>query len=245
MIALKLWYDIRRRFYISLSLFALIAILAVLFFPFLKTAIENWMAGIPTLDTPEFKRLTGEYRYYINTRWFGEIEKTVLFGILLTLGGVMAEGRSRSALITLSLPVSRAQWFFSQFGVGIAAVFLLNLVGTAIVTVGGFAIGQPLSWTQISAGTILVSVAAAPYLALALLAEAYTRERLVAGILAATFLVLTNRFDYFSFFDPWLPESLMSVLATNSLVYKPLITILVVTLACLAAGSRKFQQTDF
>lgn len=245
MIALKIWYDIRRRFFLCLIFFALAAVLTVLFFPFLKTAMENWAAGFPAIDTPEVRQLTTQYPYYIGSRWFGEIEKTVLFGILLTLGGVMAEGRSRSALITLSFPVSRRRWFFSQFAAAMAGVFVLNLLGTLIVSVGGFAIGQPLPWMLISAGTILVSIAAAPYLAVALLAESYTGERLIAGIAAMAFLIVTNKFDYFSFFDRWMPESLMSMLFTNVFAWKPLVTILAVTIACLAAGLRKFRHTDF
>ena len=245
MMSLKLWYDIRSRFYASLAFVALIAALHVAVFPFLKTLLGDWTNGVPILDSPEFRRLTEDYSYYTTSRWFGEIGRSVLFGILLTLGGVLAEGRSRAALITLSLPVSRRAWVLGQMAAGAGALLLLNLAGSLVVAAGGVILGQPISAMQAVLGTLLLSVAAMPYLAVTLLAGAYTGERLLAGTAAIAFLVLTNKLDFFRAVRPWMPESLMNVLQSHELPWKALLSIAIFTIAALAGAIREFKRTDY
>ena len=245
MMSLKLWYDIRRRFYASLAFFALIAALHVAVFPFLRVVLGDWTEGVPVLDSPEVRRLAESYPYYTGSRWYGEIERSALFGILLALGGVMAEGRTRAALITLSLPVSRAAWIAGQLAASLAAVFALNLAGNAIVAAGGTILGQPIPVSQAVLGAVLISIAVLPYLAVTLLASAYTGERLMAAVAAVAFLIFTNKLDYLWAVDPWLPESLMSVLTHPGFPWKPVVSITSVTAAALAGAIREFQRADF
>src|SRR6185436_11033878 len=111
------------------------------------------------------------------------------------IGGIFSEHRSRAIFLTLALPVKRNSWVLGQAGIAWIGVLLLNAMGALIVTSGGFLAGHTLAPTQALAGLLLNSVAAAPYIAFAVLASAYTGDRAIAGATAILFVAITNKLD--------------------------------------------------
>ena len=114
MIAWKIWHDTRNRFYGSIFFLLAIAVCHVALFPFLKEIIK--MSEIDVTKMPEVRLMIESFVSYTNIRWFEEIERSVIFGVILALGGVLAEAKSKTILLTLGLPVRRRTWILFQFG---------------------------------------------------------------------------------------------------------------------------------
>src|SRR5262245_65408666 len=115
MIAWKIWHDTRNRFYGSVFFLLAIAVCHVALFPFLKGIIK--MSGIDVTNLPEVRQMIDNFVSYTNMRWFEEIERNAIFGVILALGGVLTEARSKTILLTLSLLVKRGTWIFFIFGI--------------------------------------------------------------------------------------------------------------------------------
>jgi hypothetical protein len=178
MIAWKIWHDLHRRFYGTLFFVLAIAIMHVALFPLMK-GFFNW-ADIDLSELPDVRSIAENFKQYTEWRWFNEIERNVLFGIILALGGILTEARLRTIHLTLSLPVSRRKWLQVQFVVVLSLLFALNLIALPILFAGGFIYKQPLEIVHVFLNTILLKLTPAPYIAVRVLFTSITGESIRA-----------------------------------------------------------------
>src|SRR5574342_835416 len=131
MIAWKIWHDTRNRFYGSIFFFLAIALVHVCLFPFLKGILK--MSEIDVTSIPQVQQMIQSFISYTNFRWFLEIERNVIFGVILSLGGVLAEAKSKTILLTLGFPVRRRNWILVQFGMVMFFLLALSLLASPIL----------------------------------------------------------------------------------------------------------------
>ncbi|MCI0687875.1 MAG: hypothetical protein L0Y54_11650, partial [Sporichthyaceae bacterium] len=138
MIVWKTWFDVRARFGIALGIGAIYAVGVVLVF----ARITGRLGG--PLDwemSPEegaaVARLAADYGAYLRQAWTWDAGGFIPYlAALLTVGGVMSEPREGTAVLSLSLPVSRARWIVVQ-GVVALAMTLVVAVTLALLLLGG------------------------------------------------------------------------------------------------------------
>jgi ABC-type transport system involved in multi-copper enzyme maturation permease subunit len=243
MIAWKIWHDLQKRFYGVLFFVIAIAIMHVALFPLTKGFL-NW-ADIDTSKWPGLKNLVENYGTYTDWRWFHEIERNVLFGIILALGGILTESRQRTIQLTLSLPASRRKWLSTQFGIVLGLLFALNFIALPILMAGGFIHQQQLGIGRSFLNTLLLTLTAAPYIGMTFLFASITGDSIRAFLYSFAFLVFSNRLDYFIAIDRWMPETLMTKLWTPEFPWQPIVTILFLTSISFAAAIFRFEKTDY
>ncbi len=177
MILWKTWFDLRYRFLVCIGIFLAIVILHIAIFPYLKELTADWVPDMSGTEMLAASRLMQDYVIYNDVRWFQEIERLGLFAIILSLGGVLTEARTRSIFITLSLPVSRRKWLLAQFGTVAAALLAMSLMGAILLSAGGALIGQHYSMNRALLGSLLLTVCVIPWIGLTLLTTTITGDR--------------------------------------------------------------------
>jgi ABC-type transport system involved in multi-copper enzyme maturation permease subunit len=240
MTAWKVWHDLQRRFYGTLFFVLAIAFMHVAFFPLMK-GLFNWVdLDVTQLDV---KDIVQNFPLYTDWRWFHEIERNVLFGIILALGGILTEARQRTILLSLSLPVTREKWLQVQFIVVLGLLFVLNLLALPILITGGLIYDQPIHIGSALLKTILLTLTAAPYIAVTLFFASITGDSIRAFLYSFAFLIFSNRLDYFVKIDPWMPETLMT--QPDGIPWRPIVTIVLLTVVCFTAAVIRFKKTDY
>jgi hypothetical protein len=240
MIAWKIWHDLHRRFYGTLFFVLAIAIMHVVLFSLMK-GFFNW-AEIDLSELPDVKAIAENFNVYTEWRWFNEIERNVLFGIILALGGILTEARHRTIHLTLSLPVSRRKWLQVQLIVVLGLLFVLNLIALPILFAGGFIYERPLGIGDAFLNTILLTLTAAPYIGITLLFSSITGDSIRAFLYSFAFVIFSNRLDYLVSVDRWLPETLMT---SSDFAWEPIVTIVLVTTISFIAAVKRFERIDY
>jgi ABC-type transport system involved in multi-copper enzyme maturation permease subunit len=243
MIAWKIWHDARNRFYGSIFFVLVIAVCHVALFPFVKTAIK--MSEIDVSKLPEVQQIIKSFVSYTNVRWFEEIERSAIFGIVLALGGVLAEPKSKTILLTLGLPVQRRTWILFQFGMVMLLLLTLNLIASPILIAGGYLFNDPMSVARTLLGAFMLTLTAAPYIGMTHLFTSISGDNLRACLYSFGFMILTNKLDFFKVADPWLPESFMKAFVEPIFPWQALISIFAITTLSLVAAIKRFEQTDY
>jgi hypothetical protein len=243
MITWKIWHDTRNRFFGSIFFLVVIAICHVALFPFMKEAIK--MSEIDVSNIPEVRQMINSFVSYTNIRWFEEIERSAIFGVILALGGVLAEPKSKTILLTLGLPVQRRTWILFQFGIVMLLVLTLNLLASPILIAGGYIFNDPMSVAHTLLGAFMLTLTAAPYVGMTLLFTSISGDNLRACLYSLGFMILTNKLDFFKDIDPWLPESFMKALVDPIFPWQAVISILAITTLSLISAIKRFEQTDY
>ncbi len=243
MIAWKVWHDLHKRFYGTLFFILAIAIMHVSLFPLMK-GLFNWV-DLDTSQLSDVKNIVEDFAKYTDWRWFHEIERNVLFGIILALGGILTEARQRTILLSLSLPVSREKWLQVQFIVVLGLLFVLNLIALPILIAGGLIYHQPIHIGYALVNTILLTLTAAPYIAVTFFFSSITGDSIRAFLYTFAFLIFSNRLDYFVKIDPWMPETLVTQIAATGIPWRPIVTIVLLTVFSFTAAVFRFKKTDY
>jgi hypothetical protein len=245
MVLRKIWLDLHQRFLICIAIFLAIVFLHIGIFPYLKGYTPTWLPEMSDQDMGYVSRMVQDYAFYSDLRWFQEIQRLALFAIVLSLGGVLTEAKTRSILISLSLPVSRRKWLTFQAGVVAVIVLSVSLLASILLSVGGSVVGQSYSLGHSLWGGILLTVCVLPWVGITLLATAITGDHLKAVLIALGLLTVASFLNRIPGLDPWLPATLMNSIYGESFYWKPLLTILVVTSITLFLAIRRFEKTDF
>jgi hypothetical protein len=243
MIAWKIWHDTRNRFYGSIFFILAIAVCHVALFPFLKGVIK--MSEIDVTKIPEVRQMIESFVSYTNIRWFEEIERSAVFGVILALGGVLAEAKSKTILLTLGLPVRRRTWILFQFGMVMLLLLTLNLLASPVLIAGGYLFNDPMSVSNILLGAFMLTLTAAPYIGMTILFTSISGDNLRACLYSFSFLILTNKLDFFNTADPWLPESFMRAFVEPIFPWQALISISAITTVALISAIKRFEKTDY
>jgi ABC-type transport system involved in multi-copper enzyme maturation permease subunit len=243
MIAWKIWHDTRNRFYGSILFVLAISVFHVALFPFLKGVLK--MSEIDVSQIPEVRQMVESFASYTNIRWFEEIERNAIFGIILALGGVLAERKSKTMLLTLGLPIQRRTWILFQFGIVMLLLLTLNLLASPSLIAGGYIFNTPIPVSHILLGAFMLTLTAAPFVGMTILFTSISGDNLRACLYSFGFLILTNKLDFFNVADPWLPESFMRTLIEPKFHWQALISILAITTFALVSAIKRFEQTDY
>ena len=102
------------------------------------------MSEIDVSQIPEVRQMIESFVSYTNIRWFEKSERNAIFGIILALGGVLAERKSKTILLTLGLPVQRRNWILFQFSIVMLFLLALNLLAIPSLIAGGYLFNQPI-----------------------------------------------------------------------------------------------------
>lgn len=245
MVLWKIWFDLRQRFLFCIAIFLGIVFLHIGVFPYLKSYTPAWLPEMSNQDLGYLSRMVQDYGFYTDLRWFQEIPRLALFAIVLSLGGVLTEARTRSILLTLSLPVSRRKWLVVQAAVIGLILFSVSLLASILLSIGGSVVGQTYSLPHSLWGGILLAVCVVPWIGITMLATAITGDHLKAVLISLGLLTMASFLNHVSGLNPWLPATLMNSIYGESFYLKPLLTILLVTSISLFLTIRKFEKTDY
>ena len=221
----KVWFDLRRRFYLAAGVMAILAGMVPAFYPYIRHTLEQVVREAP--DTPfisrerlvqELHRMVGDFRYYIDTQWFGKngAQSAAFFGLLLALGGVMTEGGHRSLQLTLSLPATRRRWLMAQAGMVLGMLAVLILGTTLIVEAGSRLFGSSYPWGRALRNSMALFLGALPGVGLTFLATSITGEKIKAGIGAGAILVISGVLSLWAPIRSWTPWHVMYPLAWDA-----------------------------
>jgi ABC-type transport system involved in multi-copper enzyme maturation permease subunit len=245
MVLWKAWFDIRKRFYISFVFFLLIAGLHVAFFPLIKGMGADYQKDFNIQTNLEVTRLMNDYAYYTQRRWFEEVERNAIFAILLALGGVLTEARTRTILLTLSLPVKRRTWLIAQFFIVMALLLAMNIAVLPILAGAAGYFNSTINPFYALLGSMLLVLASAPYVAITILFTSLTNDQLRAAIYSFAFLIFSNQLDRFASVHPWFPEIINESLTVPMIPWQGLITIVGLSIVAMAVAIRRFESADY
>ncbi len=82
--------------------------------------------------------------------------------MILALGGVLAEAKSKTILLTLGLPVRRRTWILFQFGMVMFFLLTLNLLASPALIAGGYIYNEPIPVAHVLLGAFMLTLTAAP-----------------------------------------------------------------------------------
>jgi hypothetical protein len=190
--AWKCWFDLRSRFYYSLVGLLFLLILTMGLYLVAEVAkpsgplIKAAMQGIQRQP----------FSQYINEGWFsgkGTAEFVLLVSALsLTAGGILAEKKTDTLLLTLSFPVRRWRWVFVHAAMVSGLTLALSLIATLAVVPGSYVIGKSYPLESSLAGlTLGLWLGCFPWVGLGLLVNGYLHSGLnSASIILAINLIL-------------------------------------------------------
>jgi hypothetical protein len=205
----KAWLDTRSRFWIGLVLLMLSAAGVVVGFPRVQRI------GAVDLDPndPLFQvlsdalELSRTFRGFVWHEWFRQNALTIgaLFAALLGTSNMFSSSR-RGVLFTLSLPVSRRQWFATRAATGLAELLVLMVMPALVIALLGVATGQPYSIGEGLVYALCGFVGVATFFGLALLLSTIFQDMwrpvvivcLVAVCLSFLELLVPSGFGIFS-----------------------------------------------
>lgn len=173
MLLWKTWFDVRRRFWLSLLVVTLHAVFSIGFYATLAGRMDRW--DLTAQDARAIAQHTGDLVAFLAESWAGS--GLVLFlAVFLTMGGVMTEARKGTASLTLSLPVAPGRWVWTQAGLSAALVLALAMVGGVLVAGGAYLMGAGPRAGVLLLDALLVSFGALAVVGLTMLATAWCRD---------------------------------------------------------------------
>ena len=245
MVLWKIWFDLRQRFLFCIAIFLGIAFLHIGIFPYLKSYSPAWLPEMSDQNLGYLSQMVQDYSFYTDFRWFQDFQRLALFAIVLSLGGILTEARTRSILLTLSLPVSRGKWLAIQATVVAILLMSTSLLASILLSVGGSFVGQSYSLPHSLWGGILLAICVVPWIGITMLATAITGDHFKAILISLGLLTVASFLNHVPGLNPWLPGTLMNSIYGESFYWKPLLTILLVTSMSLFLAIRKFEKTDY
>lgn len=168
----KAWLETRWRFLIGLALLVMLACGTVFDYP----AVARLTPMVRDVDTTtavgrairEAAELERTYRGFIWLQWFRQnLGQTItLLAIILGSGGLLS---TRSALFTLSLPISRARVLGRRAAAAAGELFVLAFVPSLLIPVLSPLVGQHYSVADVLVQSGCAFVGATAFLSAALL----------------------------------------------------------------------------
>jgi hypothetical protein len=242
----KMWYDLRVRFFICLALVILNILLLIAIYP-VAGSFASWVkTDIPKEAWGHLKEVISNYPLFMDYGWFREVKYISGFAILFSLGGVMAERKTRSVYFTLSLPVLRRQWILYQSGMVLALIAFTCAIATAKLLLGGIAYGSAYPFWRAIQGTTFLTLIAFPWIGLTFAIASLTQDRMKTGLIlycAWFFMGALNAFPAVRF---WLPRHLMDYyLNGNAFPWQAFLVILSVGIGGLWFAIQRFEKTDY
>jgi ABC-type transport system involved in multi-copper enzyme maturation permease subunit len=171
----KSWLDTRWRFLIGFGLLVMSAAGVIL--DYRATAALMPLAGAIDTSGPlgrvikQAMDVQRDFRGFVWFQWFHQnlANMGTLFAVLLGSGSVLSYGPERSALFTLSLPVSRTRIVGVRAATGLAELLVLAVIPSLVIPLLSPSVGQTYSVGAALVHGMCLFAAAAVFFSLALL----------------------------------------------------------------------------
>ena len=183
--------------------------------------------------------------------WYQAFRQTltqmgVFFAVLLGCGGLLSERSRRSALFTLSLPVTRKQLLGVRAGTGIAQCFAISMVPPLAISILAPSIGERFSVVDAAAHGLCIFFVAMVFFSLAsflstLFGDIW-RPMLIALGIACAVAVASMFLPQLSIFGVMSGESYFR---TGTLPWAGFLTSAVLATALLYSAAETLERTDF
>lgn len=193
----KAWLESRTRFFIGL---AAVSAVPILYAGLHHVLIPQWIVALrqPQTPKPEWLSLAiNDYRFYVwhflfdyHLQWLW-----LLFGVVLSFGGLGREESRGTAAFSLGLPVTRARWLLTRAVVTLVECVFLAAAAGIVVLLAALSIGQAYPFAQDIAHAMLLVAGGVFFICLALLISAvvkgdFTPVAATIGIVGVPYLVL-------------------------------------------------------
>jgi ABC-type transport system involved in multi-copper enzyme maturation permease subunit len=245
MILWKIWFDLRYRFLICMTILMALVAMHIAIFPYIKEVGADWMSQNAQKQALSKLQTFRDFGNYTDMQWFQNMQRFSLLAIVLSMGGILTERKARSIFVTLTLPVERRQWLLLQAGVVFVILFGMGLLSSILLFTGGIFLHHDYPFGHVIFGSILLTLTAMPWIGITLLVATFTEDQLKTGLLVIGCMILIDGLAYFSSLRPWMPENMTSLMIDNGFPWKALLTIFVVTLGSVWLAVRRFEQTDY
>jgi ABC-type transport system involved in multi-copper enzyme maturation permease subunit len=176
----KSWFDLRRRFYCSLI--ALMIVMSVVL-----ASYSTMIAQKP--DNPFRQELLKDvyhgYSHYMDRIYFVGNAYVILLiaSIVLALGGILAQKKKKTILVTISFPVKRWQWVVAHAGTTAFLVLILAVVAALGSVLGSYLMGESYPLCSAILSVQGLWLACFPWIGLSLLLNSYLRNSIGSGLI--------------------------------------------------------------
>ena len=245
MILWKIWFDLRVRFFVCLSLMILTVLMLIVFFPMVGTILSWLKPEIPAQEWKHLQTYASDYRFFMDEGWFREVQFVAAFAVVFTLGGVMTEQKSRAIFLTLSLPVDRRRWILYQTGLVLLLIMVISVVASFLIMLGGFVYGQTYPMTRAIAGTLMLGLLTLPWVGATLAITAFTQDKLKSALVIFCLWFITSLLEEIPSIRLWLPQHLIDSLEDASFPWRSLIVIFTIGIGGLFVAIRRFEESDY
>jgi ABC-type transport system involved in multi-copper enzyme maturation permease subunit len=170
----------------------------------------------------------------------------VFFAVLLGCGGLLSETSKGSALLTLSLPVTRKQILGARTGTGLAQCFAISMVPPLVISILAPSIGERFSVIDALAHGVCIFVVGAVFFSLAsflstLFGDIW-RPMLIALGIACAVAVVSFAVPQIGIFSVMNGESYFR---NGSLPWVGLLTSAVLATSLLYSAAETLERRDF
>jgi hypothetical protein len=241
----KSWFDLRRRFYCSGAalLFVMVGVLASY-----SSAIA-WKSDNP-FRQEQLKDVFQGYTHYMDRIYFlGNVYVLLLLAsIVLALGGILAQNKRKTILVTLSFPVKQWHWVVAHAGTTASLILILAFASAAGSVLGSCILGKSYSLFSALVSIQGLWLACFPWIGLSLWLNSYLRSSIGSGVIliliswiGLNILVLTipstNEWCLRSLADPgfW----------RGSIPWKSILSSLSIGIGGTVLAARRFAQREF
>jgi ABC-type transport system involved in multi-copper enzyme maturation permease subunit len=245
MVLWKNWFDIRIRFYLALLFVVLNVTLLIVVFPLLGPVLSWAKADIPASDWKTIQPYLASYRLFMDQNWFQKVGILVAISIVFGLGGIMSERKSRSILLSLSLPVPRYQWILFHAALAVALLLILNLTASVTIILGGFALGEPYPIGRALQGAVLQVLPGLCWVGATLALTSITGDKLRTALIMFGIWFCMSILDHIPSISVWLPHHVMDLLKGNNFPWRAFLTIFVAGFGGLFLATQKFMTEDY
>jgi len=251
-IALKLWFDTRFRFYIGLAVMIVLALVLAWAVPAMSrmmiTGIKNAppSPGVTAEAKAAMLQIWGSYEMSLDTNWYGVYGggSVGLLAIIMALGGPLAE--PHSVHLTLSLPVRRYRWPIAQAVLTIGLTVTMLLVSTAVLMAVGALLGHTYPPGRAALNVLLCVVPNVAWVGLTLAVGSYTLDTARTALVVIPARIISVPLLKLPFARAWDLGSLGRPISMHpALTWRPLLLLIVCAVGGVALAARRFQRLDY
>jgi hypothetical protein len=252
MVALKLWFDTRFRFFIGLAVMVVLALLFAWGIPAMsRTMMKNLNEAPPNpkIDAEakaEMEKALGNYETMIDGAWYVSSGSGLigLLAIILALGSPLA--KSQSVHLTLSLPVRRYRWPVGQAVLTIGLTLAMLFVSTAVLLAIGALVGHTYPPGRAALNVLLCVVSAVAWIGLTLAVGSFVLDKAKTALIVIPAKFLSTILFMRPPLRAWDIGRLSRPLSLHpSLAWQPLLLFVVCAAGGVVMAAYRYERLDY
>lgn len=250
MVALKLWFDTRFRFFIGLAVTIVLAVLLA----WMGYTMNRLMSQKSMIEKAKLSAETqaawsqsfGDYETSIDRIWYASYGGGLigLLAIILALGGPLAE--PQSVHLTLSLPVRRYRWPVSQAVLMIGLTFAMLFVSTGVLLATGALMGHTYPPGRAALNALLCGVPDVAWIGLTVAVGSFALDRTRTALIVIPAKFLSVLLLLLPPLRAWDIGRLSRPLSLHpSLAWQPLLLFVVCAVGGVAMAAYRYERLDY